>query len=107
MSSSKGNSKESPQSTTNRTQKLMILVILTIIWFAALVAIAVRIAIVRRERTGPGVWERSPHLLDAGRDSLQRTLDEAMQATPVVSSSEPAAAEHVRDGAQEDLYVGP
>ena len=85
----------------------MILIILVAIWFAALAAIAVRIAIVRRERTGSVSWERSPHLLDARGDSLQRDLAEAMQATPVVSVSEPAAAEHVRDGAQKDLYVGP
>jgi hypothetical protein len=85
----------------------MILIILMTIWFAALAALAVGIAIVRRERTGSGAWERSPHLLDAGRDPLQQALDEAMEATPVLSSSEPAAAEHVRDGAQEDLYVGP
>ncbi|HTC61028.1 MAG TPA: hypothetical protein VK691_13055 [Solirubrobacteraceae bacterium] len=85
----------------------MILIILVAIWFVALAVLAVRIAIVRSERTGPGSWERSPHLLDAGRDSLQLALDEAMEATPVVSSSEPATTEHVRDGAQEDLYVGP
>jgi hypothetical protein len=85
----------------------MILVILMTIWFAALAALAVRIGIVRRERTGPESWERSPHLLDAGRDSLQQAVKEAMEMTPVVSSSEPAATEHVRDGAQEDLYVGP
>ena len=90
----------------------MILIILTTIWFATLAALALRIAIVRREHTGsdrttPALWERSPHLLDAGRDSLQRAIDEAMEVTPVVSSSEPAATEHVRDGAQEDLYVGP
>jgi hypothetical protein len=85
----------------------MILIILMTIWFAALAMLVVRIAIVRPERTGPASWERSPHLLDAGRDSLQRALDEAMEATPVVSSSEPATTEHVRDGAQEDLYVGP
>jgi hypothetical protein len=110
----------------------MILIILMTVWFAALAALAVRIAIVRRERTGsertrsehtgPALWERSPHLLNAGRDSLQppgndslqQAINEAMNATPevkatplAVSSSEPAAAEHVRDGAQEDLYVGP
>jgi hypothetical protein len=85
----------------------MTIIILVAIWFIVLAALAVRIAIVRRERTGPASWERSPHLLDVGRDSLQRALDEAMEASPVVSSSEPAAAEHVRDGAQEDLYVGP
>jgi hypothetical protein len=85
----------------------MILIIVVTVWFAALAALAVRIASVRRERTGPTSWERSPHLLDAGRDSLQRALDEAMEATPVLSSSESAATEHVRDGAQEDLYVGP
>jgi len=85
----------------------MILIILMTIWFAALAALAVRIAIVRRERTGSEPGERSPHLLDAERDSLQQAVNEAMEATPVLSSSEPAAAEHVRDGAQEDLYVGP
>ena len=85
----------------------MILIILMAVWLVALAGLAVRIAVVRRERTGPASWERSPHLLDAGRDSLQRALDEAMEATPVLSSSEPAATEHVRDGAQEDLYVGP
>ena len=84
----------------------MILIILMTIWFATLAALALRIAIVRRERTGSGSWERSPHLLDAGRDSLRQAV-KAMAATPVVSSSESAATEHVRDGAQEDLYVGP
>lgn len=89
----------------------MILITLITVWLALLTAFALRIAIVRRERTGPRTrsesWERSPHLLDAGRDSLQRTVNEAMEATPVVPSSEPATTEHVRDRAQEDLYVGP
>jgi hypothetical protein len=85
----------------------MILIILLTIWFATLAALAVRIAILRRERTEPESWERSPHLLDAGRDSLRQAAGVAMEVTPLVSSSEPAAAEHVRDGAQEDLYVGP
>jgi hypothetical protein len=85
----------------------MILIILMTLWFAALAALAVRIAIVRRERTGSEFWERSPHLLDARRDSSQQAVNEAMEATPVVSSSEPATTEHVRDGAQKDLYVGP
>ncbi len=86
----------------------MILIILIAIWFATLAALALRIAIVRRERTGSSeAWERSAHLLDAGRDSLQQAAGEGVEATPVVSSSEPAATEHVRDGAQEDLYVGP
>jgi hypothetical protein len=85
----------------------MILIILIATWFAALAVLAARIAIVRRARTVSESWERSPHLLDAGRDSLRQAINEAMEATPVVSSSEPAAAEHVRNGAQEDLYVGP
>ncbi len=100
----------------------MIPIILVTVWFAALAALALRIAIVRRERTGPASWERSPHLLDGRRDSLQRPGDKSLQraidgtknAAPTVkatsttvSSSESAAAEHVRDGAQEDLYVGP
>jgi hypothetical protein len=85
----------------------MILIILMTVWFATLAVLAVRIAVVRRERTGSESWERSPHLLDAGGDSLRQAVSEAMEATPVVSSSEPASAEYVRDGAQEDLYVGP
>ncbi len=100
----------------------MIPIILVTVWFAALAALALRIAIVRRERTGPASWERSPHLLDAGRDSLQHPGNESLQraingtknaalavkATPAaVSSSKPAATKHVRDSAQEDLYVGP
>jgi hypothetical protein len=85
----------------------MILIILITIWFAMLAVLALRIAIVRRERTGSESWERSPHLLDAGRDSLRQAVNEVMDATPVVSSSESATAEHVRDGAQEDLYAGP
>jgi hypothetical protein len=85
----------------------MTLIILMTIWFVTLAALAVRIAVVRRERTGSESWERSPHLLDAERGSLQRAVEEAMDATPVVSSSESAATEHMRDSAQEDLYVGP
>lgn len=85
----------------------MILIIVITIWFAILAALALRIAIVRRESAGAGSWERSPHLLDTARDSFEPAIDEAMETTPVVSSSEPAAAEHVWDGAQEDLYVGP
>ncbi|HTA98379.1 MAG TPA: hypothetical protein VK730_12150 [Solirubrobacteraceae bacterium] len=85
----------------------MILIILMTIWFAALAALVAHMAIVRRERTGSESRERSPHLLDAERDSLQRAVNEAMEATPVASSSKPSATEHVRDGAQEDLYVGP
>ena len=89
----------------------MILIILMIAWLAVLAALTLRIAIVRRESTGsrtePMSWERSPRLLDAGRNSLRRALDDAIEVRPVVSSSEPATAEHVRDGAQEDLYVGP
>jgi ribosomal protein L14E/L6E/L27E len=90
----------------------MILIILMTIWFATLAALAVRIAIVRRERAGTASLERSPHLLDTSRDSLRQAINEAMEATPVVttpvvSSSESATAEHVRDSAQENLYVGP
>jgi hypothetical protein len=90
----------------------MLIIILMTVWLAALAALAVRIAIVRREHTGPertgsDSWERSPRLLDAERNSLRHAVSEALEITPVVSSSEPAAAEHVGDGTQEDLYVGP
>jgi hypothetical protein len=88
----------------------MILIILMTLWFAALAALAVRIAIVRRERTRTAPWERSPHLLDVGSDPLRLAAGEAMEVMevmPVVLGSETATTEHVRDGAQEDLYVGP
>lgn len=94
----------------NRTRELMTLIILIIVWLATLAAFVVRIAIVRRARrarTGSEPSKRSPHLLDARHDPLLQAIDEAMEATPVLSSSEPATAEHVRDRAQEDLYVGP
>jgi hypothetical protein len=84
----------------------MTLIILVTIWFAALAGLAVRIAVVRRERTGPGSWERSPHLLDSERGPFEPVHEEAIQATSV-SRSETATAEHVRNGTQEDLYVGP
>ncbi|HEX4115494.1 MAG TPA: hypothetical protein VHY18_06430 [Solirubrobacteraceae bacterium] len=89
----------------------MIVSALVIVWFAALAALVLRLAIVRRQRTGPESWERSPHLLDADRDaersSFEQAIGEVMDATPAASSSKPATAEHVRHGAQEDLYVGP
>jgi hypothetical protein len=89
----------------------MTLIILMTIWFATLAALVLRLAIVRRQRTGSESWERSPHLLDADRDaersSFEQAIGEVMDATPAASSSKPATAEHVRDGAQEDLYVGP
>jgi hypothetical protein len=86
----------------------MILIILMIVWFAVLAALAIRIAIVRRESAGTSSWERSPHLLDSTHDLFEPAIDEAIEATPLIStSSEPATAEHMRDGAQEDLYVGP
>ncbi len=89
----------------------MILIILMTIWLATLAALVLRLAIVRRQRTGPGSWERSPHLLDAEldpeRSAFEQVIGEVMDATPAASSSKAAATEHVRDGAQEDLYVGP
>jgi hypothetical protein len=91
---------------------MILLIVFITVWFATLAALALRIAIVGRERTGPrtggpGAWERSPHLLDAGRDSSWDAFNEALELTPAAPGSEPAPAEHVRDGAQEDLYVGP
>lgn len=85
----------------------MILSIIAIVWFGVLTALVVRLAIVRRERAGPGSWERSPHLLDTDDVSFAQAIDEVMEATPAASSSKPTAAEHVGDGAQEDLYVRP
>lgn len=85
----------------------MVLSIIAIIWFAVLAALVTRLAIVRRERTGPGSWERSPHLLDTDGASFAQAIDEVMEATPAASSSKPATAEHMGDGAQEDLYVRP
>jgi len=89
----------------------MIIPILVVVWFALLAALVIRIAVVRRERTGSGSWERSPHLLYAEREaeppSFEQAIGEVMRATPSAASSKTATAEHVGNGAQEDLYVGP
>ena len=89
----------------------MIISILVIVWFAMLAALVIRLAVVRRQRTGTESWERSPHLLYAEREtehsSFEQAIGEVMDATPAASSSKTATAEHVGNGTQEDLYVGP
>jgi hypothetical protein len=84
----------------------MIVPLISIIWLATLVALVVRLA-TRPARTVALPERRSPALLESGRVSFERAIGEMLRARPVASSSKPAAAENVRDGAQEDLYVRP
>jgi hypothetical protein len=76
----------------------MTILLISIIWFAALAALVLLLA--KRPRQAATSWERSPRLLEGTRDSFERAM-EAMLA------SETASAKDVRDRAQEDLYVRP
>jgi hypothetical protein len=77
----------------------MTILLISIVWFAALAALVLLLA-KRPRRAAATSWERSPRLIQGARDSFTQAM-EAMLA------SEPATAEDVRDRAQEDLYVRP
>jgi hypothetical protein len=83
----------------------MIVPLISIVWLVALVALVARLA-TRSARRVPVTQGRSPRLLGDEHASFEQAIGE-VPATRSADSSEPAAAEHVRDGAQEDLYVGP
>jgi hypothetical protein len=85
----------------------MIVPLISIVWLAVLMALVLRLAI-RPAHTASTPERRSPALLESERASFEAAIGEVLRATPAAaSSSKPAAAEHVRDGAQEDLYVRP
>lgn len=99
----------------------MIILLIPFIWLAALavfVTVMYRLG-TRRDNEAEG-WahKRSPPLLDEGSESFEdeagsfedevgRLLRATPAPTPPAAGSEPATAEHVRDGAQENLDVRP
>ncbi len=82
----------------------MTIILISLVWFAALVGLVARLA--TRPHGAAASWERSPRLLPE-RGSFEEAISQVLRATPEASSSKPAAAEHVGDRAQQDLYVGP
>jgi hypothetical protein len=86
----------------------MIFALISITWLTALGALVAVLATRQaRTRTELGATGRSPALLESKRMSFEREMGELLLAKPSAFRSKPAAAEHVRDGAQEDLYVRP
>jgi cytochrome P450 len=84
----------------------MIAPLISIVWLVALAALVAWLA-THHEHAKQPVAERSPSLLRSGRPSFEQAISEVLRATPVAAGSKPATAEHVRNGAQEDLYVRP
>jgi cytochrome P450 len=84
----------------------MIVPLISIVWSAALVALVAWLATHREHGTRIAA-QRSPSLLRSGRPTFEQAIGEMLRATPAAAGSKPATAEHVRDGAQEDLYVRP
>lgn len=74
----------------------MTVLLISLVWFTALAVLVCRLA--TRPKSAPVSSERSPRLLDGRRAPLERIVSQTL---------EPAPAEHVRDGSQEDLYVRP
>lgn len=80
-------------------------IILISLWLAALVALVAQLA--RRPERVVQLWRRSPRLLESKQASFEEAISQLLYATPDAKSSKPATAEHVRDRAQQDLYVRP
>ncbi len=99
----------------------MTILLISLAWTTALVGLVYLLA--ARPKRVPTGWERSPRLLAdrdvsfadrvADRDvSFEEAIGQMLRATPEAVRSEAvrsktAAAEHVGDGAQQDLYVRP
>lgn len=83
----------------------MTIILISLAWIAALAGLVCLLA--RRPKRASAGWERSPRLLADNDVSLEREIEQLLRATPTAGVSKTAAAEHVRDGAQQDLYVGP
>jgi hypothetical protein len=81
------------------------ILLISAVWFAALVALVARLA--TREDAAAGTWVRSPRLLAGKHPSFEEAVREVLQATPRAKSSKPATTEHVGDRAKKDLYVRP
>jgi hypothetical protein len=86
----------------------MIFALISIAWLTALGALVVVLATRPAcTRTRAGGIKRSPALLENKRRAFEREMGELLLARPSASRSKPAAAKHVRHGAQENLYVRP
>jgi hypothetical protein len=83
----------------------MTIIFISLVWFAALAALVACLA-TRPYRVSAG-WERSPRLLQDEPASFEEAIGGVLQVKPKAKSSKPAATEHVRDRAHEDLYVRP
>jgi hypothetical protein len=83
----------------------MIVLLISFAWIAALAGLVYLLA--RRPKREAGSWERSPRLLAGKEVSFEEAIGEMLCAAPEAGSLKTATAEHVRDGAQQDLYVGP
>ena len=76
----------------------MPILLISIAWFGALAVLVLLLA--RRPEHAKASLERSPRLLPDRHASFE-------QAMEALLASKPATAEHVRDRAQQDLYVRP
>jgi hypothetical protein len=84
----------------------MIIPLISLIWLAMLAVLVAWLASHPHRATSTAA-QRSPSLLESTRRSFEQAMSEVLRATPAATSSKPAATEHVRDGAQENLYVRP
>jgi hypothetical protein len=88
----------------------MLVLLISIIWFAALLFVVAlcRIAAHGDRRDLPRV-KRSPRLLDVPprKQTIGLSLEDRRVRRRSRERSKAATAEHVRNGSQEDLHVGP
>jgi hypothetical protein len=77
----------------------MTILLISVIWLAALAALVLRLASRRPERA-PASRERSPRLLEDAPVDFQQEIGAAL-------ASESATAKDVRDRAKKNLYVRP
>lgn len=76
----------------------MTILTISIAWLLALGAVV--FLLMRRPERSPVSYERSPHLLKDARGDFEAAIGEIL-------ASKAAAAQDVRDGSHEDLYVRP
>ena len=79
----------------------MTILLISLIWLGCLAALVLRLA--SRPERGSTSLERSPRLLKDARGDFEAAIGEILAS----KASKAAAAEHVRDGSHEDLYVRP
>jgi hypothetical protein len=88
----------------------MLVLLISTIWFAALLfVVALCRMAAHGDRGDPPRVKRSPRLLDAPpwKQTIGVRLEDRRVRRRSRVRSKAATAEHVRDGSQEDLHVGP